>query len=67
MVALLVVILIWYALGLIGAFLVGKLPDDLTKLTTTDCLLIAVGGVAILGFGIGELFYYILNRKNLKR
>lgn len=69
MVALLVVILIWYALGLIGAFLVGKLPDEYSnRLKTKDCFLVAVGGVAILGFGIGELFYYILiHRKNIKK
>lgn len=59
-----VVIIIWYILGLIGALLFGKLPDeDLNRLETKDCFLVA----AILGFGIGELFYYIfIYRRNFQ-
>lgn len=69
MIDVIVVIIIWYILGLIGAFLFGKLPDeDLNRLETKDCFLVAVGGVAILGFGIGELFYYIfIYQRNSKK
>ena len=69
MIEVIVVIIIWYILGLIGAFLFGKSPDeDIDGLKTKDCFLVAVGGVAILGFGLGELFYYIfIYQRNLKK